>query len=54
LLRLRNVYIDRQLVLVASQMADVNADLAEMVARQKALRAARTAPLTPVSDVSEY
>jgi DNA primase len=54
LLRLRNVYIDRQLVLVASQMADVNADLAELVARQKALRAARGAPLTPVSDVSEY
>ncbi|HUS34400.1 MAG TPA: DNA primase [Verrucomicrobiae bacterium] len=54
LLRLRNVYIDRQLILVASQMADVNADLAELVARQKALRVARTAPLTPVSDASEF
>lgn len=52
--QLRNVYIDRQLVLVAAQMADVNANLAELLARQKALRAARTAPLTPVSDASEY
>jgi DNA primase len=53
LLRLRNVYIDRQLTQIAAQMADVNADLAELLARQKALRAARTTPLTPVSDASE-
>jgi DNA primase len=54
LLRLRNVYIDRQLTLVAAQMADANANIAELLARQKALRAARTTPLTPISDVSEY
>jgi DNA primase len=54
LLRLRNVYIDRQLNLVAAQMADANADLAELLARQKALRAARTTPLTPISDATEY
>jgi DNA primase len=52
--QLRNMYIDRQLNFVAAQMADVNADLAELLTRQKALRAARTAPLTPVSDASEY
>lgn len=54
LLRLRNVYIDRQLTLVAAQMADANADIAELLTRQKSLRAARTAPLTPVSDATEY
>ena len=53
LLRLRNVYIDRQLIQIASQMADANADVAELLARQKAFRAARAAPLTPVSDASE-
>jgi DNA primase len=53
LLRLRNVYIDRQLTLIAAQMADANADIAELLARQRALRAARTSPLAPVSDTSE-
>jgi len=53
LLRLRNLYVDRQLTHIATQMADPNADLAELLARQKALRAARTLPLTPVSDTSE-
>jgi DNA primase len=54
LLRLRNVYIDRQLTQVATQMADPNANFAELLARQKALRAARNAPLAPVSDASEF
>lgn len=53
LLRLRNVYIDRQLILIATQMADAHADIAELLSRQKALRAARTTPLSPVSDASE-
>jgi hypothetical protein len=50
---LRNVYIDRQLTQIAAQMADANANLAELLARQKALREARATPLTPVSDASE-
>jgi DNA primase len=54
LLRLRNVYIDRQLTLIASQMAHAEANIAELLARQKALRTARTAPLTPVSDAAEF
>ena len=54
LLRLRNVYIDRQLTQIATQMADANANIAELLARQKALRAARTSPLTPVSDTAEF
>jgi DNA primase len=53
-LRIRNLYIDRQLTFVATQMADANANLAELLARQKALRVARTAPLAPVSDTSEF
>jgi hypothetical protein len=54
LLRLRNVYIDRQLNLIASQMADPEANIAELLARQKALRTERTAPLAPVSDNAEF
>jgi DNA primase len=54
LLRLRNVYIDRQLIQIAAQMSDATADIAELLARQKALRALRNAPLAPVSDASEF
>ena len=54
LLRLRNVYIDRQLIQIATQMADPNANIAELLTRQKSLRAARTTSLTPVSDTSEF
>jgi DNA primase len=53
LLRLRNLYIDRELMRIAGQMADRAAEV-ELFARQKALKAARTSPLVPVSDASEF
>ncbi len=55
-LRLRNLYIDRQTNLIASQMGDpalTREQLTDLLARQRALHAARTQPLAPVSDTSE-
>lgn len=54
LIRLRNLYIDRQLTLIAGQMASPEADIAQLLAHQKALRATRITALTPISDTSEY
>lgn len=57
LLRLRNVYIDRQNILLAGQMGNptlTREELSELLARQKGLIALRTQPLAPVSDASEF
>jgi len=54
LLRLRNLYIDRQLNQIGGRMADAQANIAELMAQQRALRAARSAPLTPISDTAEF
>jgi DNA primase len=57
LLRLRNVYIDKQTILAASQMGNpsiTKVELAALLVRQGGLHALRTQPLTPISDTSEY
>jgi DNA primase len=57
LLRLRNLYIDRQMNLISTQVGNPNLtrdESIELFARQKALRAARTSPLSPISDTTEY
>lgn len=57
LLRLRNVYLDRQLNLIATRLGSPNLtdeESAELFRHQRALHTARLSPLTPVSDASEY
>ena len=57
LLRLRNLYIDRQAIQMAGQMGNANLtgeELSDLLRRQRGLIALRTQPLTPISDASEF
>jgi DNA primase len=57
LLRLRNLYIDRQNISIAGQMGNPALDrdqLTELVTRQRRLLALRNQPLSPISDTSEF
>jgi DNA primase len=56
LLRLRNLYIDRQNISIAGRMGNpalARDELTELLTRQRRLLAMRTQPLTPVSDASD-